>query len=203
MMKKIEKIGHITEKERLKLQLSGFEFKSLPKPVRKIVSQQFLDDPFSQSLQPSDCLFIHIPKTAGTSMCQALNVKPMHIPLVRFKSFDESRFENSFKFAFVRHPFDRLYSAFNYLQGNIGVNRSQDIRWAEKYLSNIPDFEEFVKKLGEKKFRKDVKAYYHFRPQHHWIQIPGETKIGVDFCGRFETLKNCLLYTSPSPRDRG
>ena len=96
--------------------------------------------------------FIHIPKTAGTSvrnwlakisnieiyygkgqipLNQRNNLKSksvigMHNPAERFN-------EESIKFTVVRHPYTRLYSAYNYIKTNINLHekfRIPDISFA-------------------------------------------------------------------------
>lgn len=41
------------------------------------------------------------------------------------------------------------------------------------YLSDVPSFEEFVLRLRDARYRRDIRRYVHFRDQMDWISIPG------------------------------
>lgn len=56
------------------------------------------------------------------------------------------------------------------------------------YLSDVPSFEEFVLRLRDARYRRDIRRYVHFRDQMDWISIPGRGGV-MDFIGRFESLE--------------
>ncbi len=141
------------------------------------------------------CLFVHIPKTAGKSVLHAFGLPLLgrdydgglegisdpygHRPVIDYRR--EPWFRPYFKFAIVRHPLDRLVSAFAFLDGG-GLNHF-DREFAEMHLKRFDgDFRRFVREG-----LKDVVDHVHFRPQRDWIcDRWGRTR--VDFVGRFETL---------------
>ena len=91
------------------------------------------------------CIFIHIPKTAGISVTQALfgNYADGHTTIKNYKKkFLPQTVEKYFKFTFVRNPYDRLYSAYNFLKKG-GMN-AEDKQWADSNISEYNDFEDFV-----------------------------------------------------------
>lgn len=141
------------------------------------------------------CLFIHVPKTAGKSVLGLFGLplvgrdydgsytwieKPYgHQPLCDF--YQEPWFKTYFKFSFVRHPFDRLVSAFSYLDSG-GLN-SEDEKFAREHVHLYGgDFKKFVADRLEMVF-----GHVHFQPQSDWIS-EGDDSCGLDFLGRFETL---------------
>ncbi len=138
-------------------------------------------------------IFIHVPKTAGTSICTALGWQPGHIPASRFWAFDKARFYESERIAFSRHPAHRLLSAYNYLHSAIGINKSPDVLWADENLGKYSTFLEFLKALEDKKNRRKILSYIHFRPQSDWIKIPGETEHCLTWMGRFETIDTDIV----------
>lgn len=131
------------------------------------------------------CIFVHIPKCAGVSMCKSLfgNLGGGHQTASHYRlAFDYDEYSNYFKFTVVRNPWDRLVSAFKFLKAG-GFN-SQDRLWAEKNLAQFHDFESFV--LGWVS-KENIWNYYHFRPQYHYI-CDCRGRLDVDFVAYFETL---------------
>ena len=65
------------------------------------------------------CIFFHIPKTAGISLVKALfgDLDWGHRDVNYYINvFDKKRFNDYFKFTFVRNPYDRLFSAYSFLK---------------------------------------------------------------------------------------
>ncbi len=86
-----------------------------------------------------------------------------------------------FKFAFVRNPWDRLVSAFSYLNAG-GCNRfDADFRaqHLERYNGNFLRFVDDLERLS---------THQHFRPQSHWV-CSDDGQLLVDFVGRFEFME--------------
>ena len=127
------------------------------------------------------CIFIHIPKTGGTSIASALfgsNVGHYKWSLLK-NAFDKD-YDNYFKFAFVRNPWDRLLSAFNYLQSDRKTKANAE--WMKQNRLEGMDFETFVTTRLE-----DLMYYPHFKPQSDFI-CDYDGKIMVDYLGKFNEL---------------
>ncbi|SHI07703.1 Sulfotransferase family protein [Desulfofustis glycolicus DSM 9705] len=140
------------------------------------------------------CLFIHIPKAAGISVCTSLfsHLGGGHNRLKDYQViFTEEEFDLFFKFSFVRNPWDKVFSAYHFLlQGGYqGYNRE----WAMKHLTPYRDFNDFV---SNGLHRKEVRRYIHFRPQFEFICLPGETEPHLDYLGFFENLTQDFKYIS-------
>jgi hypothetical protein len=140
------------------------------------------------------CIFIHVPKTAGKSILTLFGLPELgvnykgelthledpydHIPSMRYAP--RPYFGEYFKFAFVRNPWDRLVSAFHYL--NAGGANPQDLQFREQYLSAYGgDFRSFVQDLPQ-----FLKAK-HFMPQSRLV-CDEDGRVLLDFVGRFEAL---------------
>ena len=132
-------------------------------------------------------VFIHIPKTAGSSVTVSLKnlgqddakSSYQHITCQNLKKiFDNQRWTWSdyFKFSFVRNPFARIVSEFHYVKDGHNKNR-------KKYKF---DFKKFICK---KYFETHV-WHHHADPQLNFISL--NKKIEVDFIGRVENLQQDL-----------
>jgi len=121
-------------------------------------------------------IFIHVPKTGGTSISHALNLYGhcCHEPISKYPRYLT---EKVFTFAFVRNPFDRILSAYNYLRGGYGNNG--DTSWAQSNLSCFTDFNDFVREFET---NKKLQSYIHFRSVFSFIDRP------IDFIGRYENI---------------
>lgn len=113
--------------------------------------------------------FIHIPKTGGVSICDALGIR------VAGHQVNLNNDKNIFTFAFVRNPYDRMVSSFFYLKA--GGRNNYDKMDAKKYIGN-KSFSEFITNGLEIAIKKQT----HFLPQHYYIPN------GADFIGKFENI---------------
>jgi len=145
-----------------------------------------------------NCIFIHIPKNAGQSMEHVfldlagltwetrapLLLRPndkseigpprlAHLKArdyVKYQYISQELFDNYFKFAFVRNPWDRMVSIYKFSR-----------------YSLILDFNSFYKHIFLPKMWHD--KYWFVGPQSDFI-CDQSGKIIMDFVGRFETLQS-------------
>lgn len=141
----------------------------------------------SFSLKPFDqheCIFVHITKSAGTSVALALfDYLPYHHTARDYRViYGRKTFERYFKFAFVRNPWDRLYSAYSYLKG--GGWDDDDKKWADTYLSAFDSFESFVIGAFDKSW---LSRHLHFKPQIEFIGDRANRPL-IDHLMYFETI---------------
>ncbi len=141
------------------------------------------------SYQPFDktrSIFIHIPKTAGVSICRSLygSLAGGHTTITKYQYvFSKNDFNRYFKFSFVRNPWDRLFSAYRFLMK--GGYNSNDASWANEHLADFSSFEDFVTNgVAERNIRK----YIHFTPQVERLSLPGSRELSIDFLGFFENI---------------
>jgi hypothetical protein len=130
-------------------------------------------------------VFVHIPKTAGISVGMSLYGRKSgdHRTIRDYElCFRKSDFDSFFKFAFVRNPWDRLFSAYSFLER--GGRNEHDVAWAKTYLDRYDHFGEFVKDWVN---QQNVRLGLHFRPQLDFL-CGSDGRIGVDFIGHFENI---------------
>ena len=158
-------------------------------------------------------IFIHIPKTAGTTVTNVLckyskwcdleiggtplgeAVQPYYLKryglrkhstaLEIKKVLGEEHWQKFFKFAFVRNPYTRVYSAFNFLKKwkNLPKNHAE-------VINKFQSFEEFILSDVIKEYKGPDNI---FLPQVYWVtEYPKEIKLIIDFVGKVENLHEDL-----------
>lgn len=154
-------------------------------------------------LNEQKILFIHIPKTAGSSIENSLlrhyNLDGYSLETflvaknedstkgpsrlnhmtaeeyINYNYIEQSQYKEFFKFSFVRNPWSRLVSEYKWH------------RYYRKYT-----FKDWLLKFspneGEILTMKDENRWRHVMPQHKYIFSPNGECL-VDFIGRFENLE--------------
>jgi hypothetical protein len=160
----------------------------LPFKIRRPLLKKLFPNPYKNINDEHKTIFIHIPKCGGVSVENALfQQKIGHSEIWKYKAFDKKKFNQYYKFTFVRNPWDRLVSAFFFLKA--GGRNPKDTEWARKHIYNYESFENFVLSLKNKKVRKKILSHQHFRPQWHYI-VDENGNTPFDFIGRIENFKN-------------
>lgn len=142
-------------------------------------------------------IFVHVQKTAGTSLARLLEPVALqpdggrlnrmasdlnlrhwrhtwfrkHAPLRRARQrLPEAFYRDSFKFAFVRNPWDRLVSWYSYIQSRPEHHRHDKV-------GRMSGFDAFVHDFTASE-----------RRSQWWMLDDGSGQPGVDYVGRYETL---------------
>ena len=130
-------------------------------------------------------LFIHIPKTGGSSI-KRLNFFKIckhfkHKPIAQIQNHKS---DYKYSFAVTRNPYDRVVSAFHYLKKG-GRQVTLDLRMQRK-LEKYTSFQEFVKDLHL--FIHDT----HFKAQYTFVCDKND-RILVDYILENETLDQDII----------
>jgi hypothetical protein len=143
--------------------------------------------PYRKYTHKKKCIFIHIPKVAGTSILKELmgnKITRDHLTYREFYQADTCLFDNYFKFSFARNPYDRLVSSYEYLKQ--GGNKTTDLYFRDLFISQYDSFDAFViNYLNSERVHENVL----FRPQYLFVYNE-KKELMVDFCGRFEKLND-------------
>lgn len=149
------------------------------------------------------CIFLHIPKTAGTSIERFLRQIDSEIPQKVLRKRGFSHFLNDhldyFVFSFVRNPYDRFISAWKW--GELKFSKEGELPFYKKERS--VSFEEYILLTTDLEYRKDNENLwseydeYHTLPQFeffpnlnggHYFKDKINPAFTCDFIGRFENL---------------
>ena len=156
------------------------------------------DRSLSMICRPYQCLFVHVPKTAGQSIEQFFmdrlgldwevdreqvllgdnedptrgTEKLAHLSATEYVEcgfIEREAFDSLFKFSFVRNPFERIVSEYRYR------NYFQHRSFSDFVLNKLP------KPGWDDKYR-------HVMPQYDLLYDP-DGQLLVDYVGRFESLQ--------------
>ena len=130
------------------------------------------------------CIFVHVPKAAGTSMNHALYGRTLgHYSIEEIRRAFPRLASRSFVFSIVRCPFSRVYSAYRFAK--IGRTADMGVLNPEQY--RIPEFETFERfVLDWLVYQELEKADPIFRPQSYYLCI--DDVMAVDKVIRIEQL---------------
>lgn len=162
---------------------------------RAKIGWHLLNDPgYRFSLTKRTRFYVHIPKTAGSSILEWCVQKSVPVIVIghddRHSGFKSAAawLEENDKDAFcvVRNPFDRLVSAYRYLAR--GGNRESDRLDYERLVARYPGFRSFVLEgLGGPQ-KHEILRQIHLRPQMTWVR--GQRGITVGNVIRYERLQD-------------
>lgn len=131
--------------------------------------------------------FIHVPKCAGSSINQTLNLK-VHAGTghAGWKAHANLFKDGYFTFSYVRNPWDRMVSLYHYF-----YNMRRGHQWYgqnKKLATQISTigFQEFCARLDE--FQRCPWSGIHFVPMVNFLQDQKQN-INLDFIGKFENLQ--------------
>lgn len=162
---------------------------ALPGKLRAHI-ERMVKGPFPRIYARKHFIFIHIPKTAGKSINKAVGVSgARHLKLCDYeKLLGREALDNFFIFTVVRHPLDRLESAWSYMLSG-GNHSSEDLAFCNKWVKPLRTLDQFIiHALG----KNEVALLGKFRPQSDFLKWQdGTFNQSLTIC-RFENLEKDL-----------
>lgn len=141
--------------------------------------------PYKPFMHRYRCVFIHIPKTAGSSFLSLFNDSGArwHLSWLHYFRANQRCFKQYYKFTVVREPVARLFSAYNYCL--LGGNQSTlDLALQQVIKDNSVDFNSFIINLLSADF---ILQQELFLPQYLYI-FDRQLTCKVDKILRYEQL---------------
>lgn len=149
--------------------------------VKNIISSKISESIVHKHLDMDFC-FIHINKTGGTSISKALGLSNKRHWTFREIENKVPRhiLDNTFKFSFVRNPFDKVVSHFKY-RLKTGQLESQGFNG---------DFDTWVNQTyGPDEDGRLIHPLKMFLTQSEWLKS-WNGEININFIGRFESIND-------------
>lgn len=142
----------------------------LPKPtVEKVAAKN--------ARRRKDLVFVHINKTAGSSVSHQLGIERVHLPVQKWVEIvGPDEWERRFTFAFVRDPWAKVASHYRYR------TKTNQTNMGEEPIG----FNDWVKRAYGEKDPRYYDIPLMFAPQVAWLDLDGQ--LAVDFVGHFENL---------------
>jgi hypothetical protein len=135
-------------------------------------------------------VFIHIPRSAGSSFDLALYGRFMgHARASSIEKWGSRELQSLPWFAVARNPWDRLVSSYRLARRGAGVGGDfqAGVFRAEQY--RVPEFESFDTFVSEWLTARDLRRLDPiFQPQTHFLTSHSGGRIIVDHVGRMENL---------------
>jgi hypothetical protein len=148
-----------------------------------------------------DSLFVHIPKTGGTSVKRIFRdprfnsqtTFSKHYISWILKRWKKENIKSCYLFTFMRNPYTRVISAYEFRfrtwEDNIREGASNSF---EEYGKNM-SFKSYIDVITRTEFDISLRFYSPqllagLPPQINWI-LNSQGEVGVDYIGRTETLE--------------
>jgi hypothetical protein len=144
---------------------------------------------FRPCFQETKSIFIHIPKAAGTSIARSIyGMNVGHRKASDYIAVSDSEFKKYYRFSFVRNPWDRAISAYNFVKQG-GTSLVQPLPNNIYKSSMFNTFETFVTEwLPYQDLRKTDVV---FEPQYKYV-YDTNNQLLVDFIGKIENIDTDL-----------
>ncbi len=171
--------------------------------------------PFRDYHKRHGCVFIHVPKTAGTSVLRALGHGRTgrlpgqaartsgrdHLPWFVYQTANPEYYARAFSFAFVRNPWDRALSAYRHVlretegagkvpgggrvDGQAGGGAADE--QPETIAADVRSYTSFTDFVRRGLAEGHFRSHLMFLPQSFFV-LGANGEPAVDFVGRFEQI---------------
>ena len=147
------------------------------------------------SYRSNSILYFHMPRTAGDSIRESITNFPDKCCIITHDKIRPDIFKKSVitSFTFIRNPYDRLYSAYNWI-ANRDVKNNEKLKEFDtreyNFLQkqNFKDFNDFASSITYDDITQDFMI--HFCPMWRWISDNRTAKILIRNIFLYEDIEN-------------
>lgn len=143
--------------------------------------------PYKPYMHKYKCIFIHIPKNAGSSIMHLLGDTGgrFHVESEFYREVNDYFYRKYHTFAFTREPLDRLFSAYKYARAG-GNKGSEDLQLAQYVTQRCDDFSGFIDNVLNEHF---IMQQPVFKPQYLYVFSRNLT-LNIDTLIKMEELES-------------
>jgi hypothetical protein len=165
-------------------------FRKYQKEINKVDKKEGNQKEYTYTIKnykKNRCIFVHIPRAAGSSISSAIfrNSGGGHRTVETYRTIFGRKFWSYYKFSFIRNPYTRLVSAYEYLESGGHPAWPSNQMFHREVLESYDGFSDFVLNW----LRPDRSGWPvpHFRPQVDFLKLGSE--IPLDFIGCVEKVE--------------
>ncbi len=174
--------------------------RQLSRAIRYIKKSIYGEVPQLQKPIPSvfrryNIIFIHVPKAGGSTVKDTLfGFGVRHRTIESYTMCDPDFTMQAFKFAFVRHPYTRFVSAYNYLKA--GGKNDNDARFRDSQPEVFRTLQSFAEASEDQAFRSSI---VHLRDQTHFLCLQASDPyfLHMDYVAKIEFLDHHIDILCP------
>ena len=146
----------------------------------------YLRNHFPRVFEDRRCIFVHIPKAAGSNITNAIFGRGVgHRKYIDYLKADRDKTRSFFSFSITRNPWDRLVSGYFYLLRGGMEHKAYDRAFSRFLNSRYPEFEPFVMNWLEEPV---IHNTIHFQPQYKYL-VDEKNELALDHIGKLENLE--------------
>ena len=138
--------------------------------------------------------YIHIPKTAGTSVCSAMGVDRNHKTFRELR--DQKGLRGDYVFTCVRNPYDRAVSCYYFMKQVVELAKSEGYNFPH-FVDDAVDVSDFwANHTGGSRFEMLFRKLVYLKPQYKWLEgtYRGDISLRIDLVMRYESLDSDWLF---------
>jgi hypothetical protein len=122
----------------------------------------------------ANCIFVHIPKSAGVSINNALYGRPLgHFTASQIKKSIRTTYDKSYTFSVMRDPIERVLSAYKFAKNGSSSKTHKFID--SKLFREFNSIDEFV--IDYLQYKDVTKLDGIFKPQYEYILDNGKLAV--------------------------
>jgi len=157
-------------------------------------------EPIPSVFRRYNIIYIHVPKAAGSTVNDTFfGFGYGHRKIESYMNCDPDFTQQAFKFTFVRHPYTRFVSAYNYL--NAGGKNDHDLQIRNAYPDALRSLQSFAEASEDQSFRQSI-IHLHHQTDFLRLKAPNRYYLNMDYVGKLEFLDHHIDILCPLlPKD--